>query len=52
MLTHSVLYCSFEYEQVTRAKDIIAHGGDMASLEEKETYLYKPTFKQLWQKEV
>ena len=24
----------------------------MASNEEKETYLYKPAFKQLWQKEV
>ena len=44
--------CRFEYEQVSRAKDVIAHGGDMASDEEKETYLYKPTFKQLWKKEV
>lgn len=44
--------CSYEFEQVPRAKDVIAHGHDTASAEEKEQYLYKPKFRQLWQKEV
>ncbi|KAL3136312.1 hypothetical protein ABBQ38_005577 [Trebouxia sp. C0009 RCD-2024] len=42
---------SYEYEQVPRAKDVIAHGHDNASKEEKETFLYKPSFKPLWKTE-
>ncbi|KAL0021506.1 hypothetical protein WJX77_001746 [Trebouxia sp. C0004] len=40
----------YEEERLTRVKTVYVKGKSTASAEDKENYLYKPTFKQLWQK--
>ena len=44
--------CSYEQERLPRVKTIHAKGVDSATIEDKEKYLFKPTFKPLWQKQV
>ena len=44
--------CSYEQERLPRVKTIHAKGVDSAAIEDKEKYLFKPTFKPLWQKQV
>ncbi|KAL0018623.1 hypothetical protein WJX79_002055 [Trebouxia sp. C0005] len=40
----------YEEERVPRVKTVYEKGKSAASAEDKEKYLYKPTFKPLWQK--
>lgn len=40
---------SYEQERLPRVKTIHVKGVDSASVEDKEKYLFKPTFKPLWQ---
>ncbi len=40
--------CSYEMERPERVRTIHVKGADSASYEERECYLYKPTFKPLW----
>lgn len=40
--------CSYERERPERVRTIHVKGADSASYEERERYLYKPTFKPLW----
>jgi len=40
--------CSYERERPERVRTIHVKGSDSASYEERERYLYKPTFKPLW----
>ena len=42
----------YEEERVPRVKTVYEKGKSAASAEDKEKYLYKPTFKPLWQKKV
>ncbi len=39
---------SYETERPERVRTIHVKGADSASYEERERYLYKPTFKPLW----
>lgn len=40
--------CSYERERPARVKTIHVKGVDNATAEDRERYLYKPTFKPLW----
>ena len=42
----------YEEERLPRVKTVYEKGKSAASAEDKEKYLYKPTFKPLWQKKV
>ena len=42
---------SYEQEQLKRVKIIHVKGTDAATPEERERYIFKPTFKPLWQKD-
>ena len=42
----------YEEERLPRVKTVYEKGKSAASAEDKERYLYKPTFKPLWQKKV
>ncbi len=42
----------YEEERLPRVKTVYVKGKSAASAEDKEDYLYKPTFKPLWQKQV
>jgi len=44
--------CSYEQERLPRVKTIHVKGVDSATVEDKEKYLFKPTFKPLWQDQV
>ena len=44
--------CSYEQERLPRVKTIHVNGVDSASIDDKEKYLFKPTFKPLWRHEV
>ena len=46
------MYCRYEEERLPRVRAVHAHGSDMASPEDKEKYLYKPTFQVLWRPQV
>ncbi len=40
--------CSYEKERPVRVKTIHLKGVDNATYEDRERYLYRPTFKPLW----
>ncbi len=44
--------CRYEEERLPRVKTLHMKGTDGSSPEEKEKYMYKPTFKPLWCKQV
>ncbi len=43
--------CRYEQEQLTRVKVIHVKGTDSATPEDRERYIFKPTFKPLWRTE-
>ena len=53
-LAESSLQMVFRYEEerLPRVKTVYEKGKSAASAEDKEKYLYKPTFKPLWQEKV
>ena len=44
--------CSYEEERLPRVKTMHIKGFDGSSTEDKEKYMYKPTFKPLWRTQV
>ena len=44
------LLCRYEQEQLKRVKVIHVKGTDSATPEDRERYIFKPTFKSLWHK--
>ncbi len=44
--------CRYEEERLPRVKTVYVMGASAASSEDKEKYLYKPTFKPLWRRQV
>ena len=47
-----MLCCSYEEERLPRVRTMHIKGFDGSSTEDKEKYMYKPTFKPLWRTQV
>ena len=49
---NKAFWCSYERERLPRVQTIHAKGHDQATAEDRERYIYKPTFRPLWRPEV